>query len=127
MLFEVSKESIICEVLQARCIVGHDVCVPWEEVGDMAIAMLALVVAGDAAELGSSPVRGDGALVEPRHRRGVVGHVFECGVAHRVRARHELSLPEEPRLLEVAVRDGARGVVFGHELALNLRAERVAP
>ena len=50
----------------------------------MAVAVRALVKAGDAAEVGSGTVGRDGSLSESGHCRSVVREVFDRGVGNVV-------------------------------------------
>lgn len=63
VLFEVSDESGVSEVLQARGIVGHHVGVSWDEEGSVPISVLALVIAGQSASVGRGLVAGHGPFV----------------------------------------------------------------
>ena len=72
VLFEVSEESIVSEVLEPGGVVGHAVAFSREEEGLVAVAVCALVFAGVVAEVGGWSFAGDGAAINTRHRRGVV-------------------------------------------------------
>jgi hypothetical protein len=62
VLFEVSKQFKVREVLEARSVVSHHVSLPGKEVAYVTVAVEALVVAGIAAEPGSRTITGDGPL-----------------------------------------------------------------
>lgn len=64
MLFEVSKESGVREVLETRGIVSHDVDRSWEIERLVAITAMALVGAGVVAEEGGGPIGGNGSLAD---------------------------------------------------------------
>ena len=91
------------------------------------IAVRPLMLARPVAEVSGRAVGGHRAFADAGHCRGVVGAVHESGVADVVGRSHEVHLAEETRVLEVAVGDGAGGVVGGHEAPLDVGRERVAP
>ena len=62
-------------MLQSRGIVRHYVSLSWDEEAHVAVSVLALVSAGEVAEVGSRTVTGDGAFVDPAESRRVVGSV----------------------------------------------------
>jgi hypothetical protein len=88
VLFEVVKEGSVRQVLETGGIVGHDVVLSWEEVRDVAVAVEALVVAGEPAQGGSSTASGDGPLSDPRDGRGVVREVFDGGIVEGFKVAH---------------------------------------
>ena len=49
VLFKVGKESSVRQVLEPGCVVPHSVRVPWEESGEVSVAVQALVVTSYAA------------------------------------------------------------------------------
>ena len=56
MLFEVSEEGRVREVLKAGGIVSHDVGTSWDEEVGLAVAVLPLVGTSVVAEVGRGPV-----------------------------------------------------------------------
>ncbi len=94
------EEGSVREVLQARGIIRHDVEVPWEVVGKVTVAMLALVAAGEVAEEGGGAVAGDRALVDTGDGRGVVRQVDERGVPGVMSRAHEVNLGQEAKLAD---------------------------
>ena len=46
VLLEVGKKGMVRQVLQARGVVGHDVGLPWDVLGDVAVTVVPLVIAG---------------------------------------------------------------------------------
>ena len=92
-------EARVGEVEQPRGIIGHHVGLSWE-VGDLvAIAVLALVVAGELAEVRCRARGGDGSFSGSRDSRGVVAKIFECGIANWVAVCHHISLRKKGTLL----------------------------
>jgi hypothetical protein len=71
----VGKEGGVCEVLQVPGIVRHDVGSPWEEVRQVAVAVLALMGAVVVAKVCGQPIVGNSALGDARHCWGVVRSV----------------------------------------------------
>ncbi len=122
-LVEMGEEGSVREVLQARGIIRHDVEVSWEVVGEVTVAVLALVAAGEVAEEGGCAVAGDRALVDTGDGRGVVRQVDERGVPGVMGGTHEVDLGQETGLFEVAVGDGAARVVEGNKAALHVGGE----
>ena len=59
-LVEVRQEGGVREVLQARAVVRHDVQRSWEEEACVAVAVLALVSAGEVAEVHRGSFSRDG-------------------------------------------------------------------
>ena len=62
MLFEVSEELGVSEMLETGGVVGHDIGVSWEVERDVAVAFLALVSTSVVAQSGTSSIAGDGSL-----------------------------------------------------------------
>jgi hypothetical protein len=56
------------------------------------VAVEALVIAGDLAEVGGRAAGGDGSFADARHGRSVVAEVFQRGISHRVAVRHDVQL-----------------------------------
>lgn len=92
VLFKMEQESGVRQVLEARCVVGHGVSVPRKELGYVTVAVLALVIAGEAAEGCSCPDRGDRSFADTGDRRGVVREVLDGGVADIMSVSHEVDL-----------------------------------
>ena len=74
VLFEVGKKGIVREVLQAGGVISHGVGFSWDELGDVAVAVLALVVTREDALVSGRASRGGGPLCHARDGRGVVAH-----------------------------------------------------
>ena len=127
MLFKVSEESSVREVLQARGVVCHDVGTSWDEEVCLAVAVFSLVSTGVIAEKGSRPVRGDRSLQHSRQGGGVVSPIGDGGVADVVMVSHEGGLSQETGLLKVAVGDVTPGVVGRDQPGLDLSRERLTP
>jgi hypothetical protein len=92
VLFEVSEQFRVRQVLKARSVVSHHVSLSWEEVTDVTVAMEALVVAGIAAEPCSCAVTGDGPLYEARQGGSVVRAGGDGGVGDREGGRDDRGL-----------------------------------
>lgn len=120
-------EERMGEVLQAGAVVRHLVDWSWEVLGVVAVAVVALVVAGELAEVGGRAGGGHGLLAGSADGGCVVAHVLQGGVNHGVAVRHDVKLGQEGSLLQVAVGDVAREVVGGHEGVLHVLRERKAP
>ena len=127
MLFKVSEESSVREVLQARGVVGHDVGTSWDEEVSLAVSVFSLVSTGVIAEKGCRPVRGDRSLQHPGQGGGVISPVGDGGVADVVVVSHEGGLSQKTGLLKVAVGDDTRGVVGRDQPGLDLRGEGLTP
>ena len=127
MLFEVSEESSVREVLQARGVVGHDVGTSWDEEVCLAVPVLPLVGTGIVAEVGRGPVGGDRSFQHPGQGGGVVSPVRDGGVAHVVVMSHEGGLGQQASLLKVAVGDVALRVVSRDQPRLDVLGERFTP
>ena len=127
MLFKVSEESSVREVLQARGVVCHDVGTSWDEEVCLAVAVFSLVSTGVIAEKGSRPVRGDRSLQHPGQGGGVISPVGDGGVADVVVVSHEGGLSQEAGLLKVAVGDVTVGIVSRYQPGLDLSRKRLTP
>jgi hypothetical protein len=127
VLFEVSEQISVREVLKAGSVVSHHVSLSWEEVAHVTVAVEALVVAGIAAEPGSGTITGDGAFGEARQGRGVVGAGGNGGVGDREGCRDDRGLSQLAGLLQVAVRDVASGVVSRHQALLHFARKGMTP
>lgn len=114
-------------MLQARGVIRHVVAVSWEVGGEVAVAMGALVLAGEAAEVSGSPIAGHGATAEPGDGRCVVGEVFDGGVGDVMSGGHEVELAKHSGLLEVAVGDDPRGVFPRDQFGLYGEREGFPP
>ena len=91
----------------------------------MAVAMKALVVAGELAEVGGRPGGGHGLLVSSADGSGVVAHVLQGSVNYRVAVRHDIKLGQEGGLLQVAVGDvSCEDFRHGHKGRLHVREGR---
>ena len=60
VLFKVGTKGIVREVLQAGGVISHGVGLAWDELGDMAVAVLALVVTREDALVSGRARRGGG-------------------------------------------------------------------
>ena len=78
---EVSEEGSVCEVLQAGCVVRHDVRFSWNEEARVEVAVFALVGAFQIAQEGWCLVAGDSAFVEAAQGRRVVRSRFDGSIA----------------------------------------------
>ena len=114
-------------MLQPRGVIAHDVVRSWDVVGRVAVAVCPLVVTGDHAEVGSRTSRGHRSLADPGDSRGVVAEVAEGSVASVMGAAHDIHLSLQGSLFEVAVGDGAGGVVGRDESILDVLREGVPP
>lgn len=119
MLFKVRQELGISEMLQSRRVVSHDILLSWEEMGEVAVAVEALVIAGKPTQCSCHSVARDSALADPRDSRGVVGEVFDRGVLEWEEFAHDVYLSEEGGMLQVAVGHYAVRVVRGSESSLD--------
>jgi len=91
------------------------------------VAVEALVVACDLAEVRGWPDGGHGAFAGSRDSWGVVTEVLKGGMAHWVAVGHDIELGQEGRLLQVAVGDVPVGVVERHDALLYVLGEGGAP
>lgn len=127
VLFKVGEERRVSQVLETGSVVCHPIGISGDEAGHMAVAVLALVRACIVAEVGRRPVAGDGATADPGHRWGVIRQVGQGGIPHRMSGCHEGHLGQQASVLQVAIGDGSSGVVFGHQVVLDLLGEGVPP
>lgn len=88
-LFKVGEKGGVGEMLQAGGIVSHDIVSSWEEIRDVAVAMLSLMGTGVVAEVGSCADAGDSATGHSGHCWCVVRRVGESGIAHIVCGGHQ--------------------------------------
>ena len=126
-LFKVREESSISEVLEARGVVGHAVAVSWEVRGKVAVAVIPLVQAGIATQVGGGSVGCDSPLSKPRHGGSIVREVFYGGVPDVVSGGHEVQLAEDAGLFQVTVGDHASRVLPSDQFRLHLSRERLSP
>ena len=107
--------------MKAGGIVGHHVGLPWDALGHLAAAVLALVLSSEDALLGRCSIGGDCLLVHSGFSRGVVCE-GGCGdVANGVLHGDGAHLDEDAGVLEVTIRDGAVLVVGRCKLVLDFR------
>ena len=83
------EERGVGEMLQAGGIVSHDIVSSWEEICDVAVAMLSLMGTGVVAEVGGCADAGDSAAIHSGHCWCVVRRVGESGIAHIVCGGHQ--------------------------------------
>ena len=83
------EERGVGEMLQAGRVVSHDIVSSWEEVRDVAVAMLSLMGTGVVAEMGSCAAAGDSTAGHSGHCWCVVRGVGESGIAHIVCGGHQ--------------------------------------
>lgn len=103
------------EVLKSRGIIGHDILDPVDE-GDLgAVTMVALVEAGDLAEVGGWSTGGSAALEVTSESRSVVRQVGDGGASNVVGVCDVVQLDYHGSLFEVAVGDVAMRVVARHQ------------
>ena len=93
----------------------------------MAVAPYALVLAGQAAEVGCSRVAGDSSFLEATNGGSVVAAVGQGGVAGVVRVAHDVHLSQHASLFQVAVRDPSGRVVGRDKVGLDIGRERLTP
>ena len=72
MLFKVGGKCRVRQRLQAGGVVGNEVLWSWEVGHGVKVAVEALVVTGDLAEVGRGPDGRDRALAGTGHSRGVL-------------------------------------------------------
>jgi hypothetical protein len=77
----------------------------------MVIAMSALVVAGDLAQVGRRARFGDSAFAHTGHDGGVVAEVFQRRIAHTLQLSLHVDLAKKASMLQVAVGHVTVGVV----------------
>ena len=121
------EEFRISEVLQAGGIVGHCVGLPWDVLGHMTVAVLALVLSRKDALLGRRSVGGNCFLVHLGFSRGVVHEGGNGDAADRVSHGNGAHLGKDAGVLDVTVHDGAVLVVCRHEFVLDFRREHHLP
>ena len=127
VLFEMRQESGVREVLQARAVIGHDVHGSWQEEPRVAVAVLALVSAGEVAEVRWGSVTGYGTSRHSREGGSVVRACGEGGVGAVYCVGHESDLAEDAAMLEVAVGKVAVQVVPGDKAPLDVRWKGASP
>jgi len=121
------QEFRVGEVLEARSIIGHDIFHPVDE-GDLgAVSVVALVEAGDLAEVGGWPAGSCAAFEVSRQCGSVVGQVGEGGTPSVVGVCDVIQLDHHGGLFEVAVGDVARWVIVRHQSLDQVVRERVSP
>jgi hypothetical protein len=98
VLRKVRGEGGVRQRLKAGGVVGNDVLWSWEVGHGVEVAVEALVITGNLAEVGSRPDGGDCAFAGAGHSRGVVREVFDGGVADVVAVGHDVRLSNEGRL-----------------------------
>jgi hypothetical protein len=126
-LCHVRVEGRVREMLEARAVVCAGVEGSGNVGGQVAVAVFSLVVARELAQQRGRAEFGDGSFAIAGDGGSVVAKVFERGVADVEQVCHHVQLGEHGRLLEVAVGDGARGIVGGHDGGLDVDREGVAP
>ena len=108
------QEFRVGEVLKSRGIIGHDIFHPIDE-GDLgAVTMVALVEAGDLAEVGGWSTGGSAALEVTSQSGSVVRQIGDGGPSDVVGVGNVVQLDYHGRLFEVAISDVAMGVVARH-------------
>ena len=111
---EVMQEFRVGEVLEARGIIGHDVFHPVDE-GDLgAGAMVALMKAGDLAEVGSWSASSSAAFEVTSQSVSVVCQVGDGWLPDVVGVGNVVQLDYHSGLFKVAIGDVARWVVARH-------------
>ena len=85
----------------------------------MTVAVEALVQASGVAKVGGGAIRRDDTFRHSADCRCVVGCVPDGGVAHFPVVDHDVNLPQQSGVLEIAVGDGAAGVGRRHEAVLD--------
>jgi len=100
-------------MLEARCVISHDIFHPIDE-GDLgAVAMVALMKAGDLAEVGGWPASGSAAFEVARQSGSVVGEVGNSSTPCVVGVVNVIKLDYYGGLFKVAVGNVTRWVVAG--------------
>ena len=87
-LFEVGKEGVVREVLEARGIICHHVGWSWDVEGLVTVAMSALVEAGIVAKVRWCAIRGNSSFVGSRDSGGVIAGVVYGAVANIMLVGH---------------------------------------
>ena len=80
----------------------------------------ALVETGKATQVGQGLIRGDGALAEPPNRGHVVTEGVDGSIGCPFLEGYHLQLHEDGGLFQVAIGQGARGVVFRDQCGLDV-------
>ena len=93
----------------------------------MVIAMSALVIAGDLAQVSRGARFGDGTFADTGHSGGVVAEVFQCRVAHTLQLSLHVDLAKKASMLQVAVGHVTVRVVNADQGILNVLREGMAP
>lgn len=93
----------------------------------MVIAVGALVVAGDLAQVGRRARFGDSAFAHTGNGGGVVAEVFQRGIAYTLQLSLHVDLAKKASMLQVAVGHVTKGVVNADQGVLNVLREGVAP
>ena len=107
-------------MLEPRGVVGHGVDGSREVERGVAVAVLPLVEARDAAEVSSGSRRGDSTLGHSGHGWGVVRSVGDRGVGDVVVASDDADLADKSGVLKVAVGDSAMWVHLGDQVLLDV-------
>jgi hypothetical protein len=107
VLFKMREKFSVRQVLEARCVVRHDVDLSREEVGQQATPVASLVGTGPVAQAGGGSVGGHHAFVHSRHCGCVVGAVEDGAVANFVIIGYDSCLACHGGMFQVAVGDGA--------------------
>jgi hypothetical protein len=116
------------EMLQVGGVISHSILVSWEEEGEVAVAVFALVSTAVVAELGSDSIGGDHSFVHLRDGRGVVAASATNGaIGHLGLVGNEADLGELADLLQVTIGDGSFGVVEGDQILLDVLGEGLSP
>jgi len=102
------------EVLKSTGIIGHDIFHPVEERDLRAVTMVALVEAGDLAEVGGWSTCSSATFEVTSQSRSVVRQVGDGGASDVVGVSNVVQLCYHGRLFEVAVGNVAMGVVAQH-------------
>jgi len=126
-LVEVREQGGVGEVLEARCVVGHDIGGSGEERGEMAVAVQTLVSTGYGAETRSRAQGGYGSFGYSGHGWGVVREVHDGGVTQIGHEGHGTELRQKAGVFEVAVCHRAGGMGRRDQAALDLVWEGMPP
>lgn len=124
---ETQQEVSIGKVLESGGVVGHDVGVAWDVGGFRAVAVVALVGAVEAAEVGARVGASYCAFAEAGCGGDVVDQVGDGALAHVVEVGDDVVVQYGRCLLEVVDGDGTVRVVGSGELGLEARREGPAP
>jgi hypothetical protein len=123
----VGKEFAVCEMLQAGGVVSHSISIPWEEEGEVAVAVFSLVSTAVVAQLGSDSIGRDCSFVHLRDGRGVVAASANCAIGHIGLLGDEADLGKLASLLQVTIGDGSMGVVEGGQVLLYVLGQGLSP